>query len=257
MKVAITQSSDFGHAHRTHPERVLDYAKRYHRYGSGHSRLRLRARRRSVRALKEINENSFRTTKRIIDVASSLAALAVLSPLLLFIAVAIKLNDQGRVLFWQRRVGLNGEVFNFPKFRSMIVNADQIVHELSAHNHHGDSITFKIKRDPRVTPVGLWLRRYSLDELPQLWCVLRGQMSLVGPRPALPREVQHYSLKERRRLAVRPGLTCIWQVSGRADVPFDRQVQMDIQYVENQTLWLDLKLVASTFPAVISGRGAY
>ena len=257
MKVANTQSSDYGHAHPTHPERVLHHAKRYHRIGSGRSRLRLRARRRSVRALKEINESSYKTTKRSIDILTSVMSLAALSPLLLLIAVAIKLHDGGPVLFWQRRVGLNGEVFNFPKFRSMIVNADRIVHELSAHNHHGDSITFKIKRDPRVTPVGLWLRRYSLDELPQLWCVLRMQMSLVGPRPALPSEVQHYSLKERRRLSVRPGLTCIWQVSGRADVPFDRQVQMDIDYVENQNLWLDLKLVASTFPAVLSGRGAY
>jgi lipopolysaccharide/colanic/teichoic acid biosynthesis glycosyltransferase len=132
-----------------------------------------------------------------------------------------------------------------------------MVATLKGHNHHGDSITFKIKLDPRVTWIGSLIRRFSLDELPQLWCVLRGQMSLVGPRPALVREVENYTQAHRRRLGVCPGLTCIWQVSGRGDVPFEKQVEMDVEYVENHSFWLDVKLVASTVPAVLSGRGAY
>jgi lipopolysaccharide/colanic/teichoic acid biosynthesis glycosyltransferase len=179
------------------------------------------------------------------------------SPLLLFIAIAIKATDRGPILFWQSRVGAWGKVFAFPKFRSMVVGADRMVDTLIDHNHHGNSITFKIKRDPRVTWIGRFIRRFSLDEFPQLWCVLRGDMSLVGPRPALPREVNHYTPAHRRRLDVCPGLTCIWQVSGRADVPFERQVQMDVEYVESHNLWLDLRLILSTVPAVISGRGAY
>ena len=179
------------------------------------------------------------------------------SPILLFVAVAIKLTDGGPVLYWQKRVGMWGELFNFPKFRSMVIDADKKVDELKAQNHHGDSITFKIKRDPRVTWIGRFIRRFSLDEFPQLWCVLKGHMAFVGPRPALPREVDLYTQAHRRRLGVRPGMTCIWQVSGRADVPFERQVQMDVDYVESHSLWLDIKLVASTVPAVITGRGAY
>ena len=148
-------------------------------------------------------------------------------------------------------------MFDFPKFRSMIVGAERVVETLAEQNHHGDSITFKIKRDPRVTRVGRLIRRFSLDEFPQLWCVLTGEMSLVGPRPALPKEVDNYTQEHRRRLEVRPGLTCIWQVSGRADVPFERQVEMDVEYVERHNFWLDIRLVASTVPAVITGRGAY
>jgi lipopolysaccharide/colanic/teichoic acid biosynthesis glycosyltransferase len=148
-------------------------------------------------------------------------------------------------------------VFAFPKFRSMVVGADKMVDHLINQNHHGESITFKMKCDPRVSWVGRIIRRFSLDELPQLWCVLRGQMSVVGPRPALPREVDYYTPSHRRRLGVRPGLTCIWQVSGRADVPFEGQVKMDVEYVDSHTLWLDLKLVASTVPAILTGRGAY
>jgi lipopolysaccharide/colanic/teichoic acid biosynthesis glycosyltransferase len=207
--------------------------------------------------LNQTQEAAYRVAKQTFDILFAATLLIAFSPLLLVIAIAIKLTDGGPVLFWQKRVGMWGEEFDFPKFRSMIVGADKIVDTLAAHNHHGDSLTFKIKRDPRVTKIGLFIRRFSLDEFPQLWCVLRGQMSIVGPRPALPREVRHYTQEQRRRLGVRPGLTCIWQVSGRADVPFDRQVQMDVDYVENHSFWLDLRLVASTVPAVITGRGAY
>jgi lipopolysaccharide/colanic/teichoic acid biosynthesis glycosyltransferase len=202
-------------------------------------------------------EKTYRIAKRGFDLIFASALLVVSSPLLFLIALAIKLNDGGPVLYWQERVGMWGELFAFPKFRSMILRADEMVGELIDNNHHGDSITFKIKRDPRVTWIGRLLRRFSLDEMPQLWCVLSGQMSLVGPRPALPREVNNYTQQHRRRLWVRPGLTCIWQVSGRADVAFEQQVQMDVEYVESHNFWLDVKLVALTVPAVLGGRGAY
>jgi len=162
------------------------------------------------------------------------------------------------VLFWQPRVGLHGRVFSFPKFRSMCVDAEAVRAKLLAANQHGgDGVTFKMKRDPRITPIGRIIRRTSIDELPQLWCVLNGQMSLVGPRPPLISEVARYSMLERQRLSVTPGLTCIWQVSGRSEIPFPQQVRMDIKYIQHRSLGGDVKLLAKTLPAVIKGRGAY
>jgi lipopolysaccharide/colanic/teichoic acid biosynthesis glycosyltransferase len=204
-----------------------------------------------------LRSKSFGLVKRIIDIIASATALIVLAPTFLVIAVAIKSCDGGSVLFWQNRVGRWGKVFRFPKFRSMKPDAELTRAKLLAQNHHGSSVTFKIPRDPRVTPVGRVLRRFSLDELPQLWCVLNGDMSLVGPRPALPSEVEHYTLEQRRRLDVVPGLTCIWQVSGRADVPFPRQVEMDVAYIENQSLGQDLRLIMRTIPTIAVGKGAY
>ena len=198
-----------------------------------------------------------RVIKRTMDIVLSSLLLAVLSPLLLAVAAGIKLADGGNVIFWQTRVGRWGRTFPFPKFRSMVVNAESLKDSLLLSNDHRESITFKMKNDPRQTRLGRILRRLSIDELPQLWCVLKGQMSLVGPRPPVPREVAEYSLADRRRLDVTPGLTCIWQVSGRGDVPFPQQVEMDVEYVENQTLWLDLRLLLRTVTAVLSGRGAY
>jgi lipopolysaccharide/colanic/teichoic acid biosynthesis glycosyltransferase len=139
----------------------------------------------------------------------------------------------------------------------MVPGADSMFREVACENHHGDSITFKMKRDPRITPLGRIIRRLSIDEFPQLWCVLTGEMSLVGPRPALPREVANYTQAQRHRLAVVPGLTCIWQVSGRGDLPFDQQVSMDLDYIKKQSLILDCRLLVQTIPAVITGRGAY
>jgi lipopolysaccharide/colanic/teichoic acid biosynthesis glycosyltransferase len=139
----------------------------------------------------------------------------------------------------------------------MVVDAEQRVAAVSTLNQHGDTITFKMKRDPRITRIGAILRRFSLDELPQLWCVFRGDMSLVGPRPALPREVAKYNLAARRRLNTTPGLTCIWQVSGRSNLAFPIQCEMDIDYVRNRSLKLDIELLAKTIPAVITGKGAY
>jgi lipopolysaccharide/colanic/teichoic acid biosynthesis glycosyltransferase len=198
-----------------------------------------------------------RFTKRALDIAGSLFLMIALSPLLTLIAFLIKATDFGPVLFWQRRVGRWGREFDFPKFRSMVADAEQLKDQLLAQNDHKDSITFKMKCDPRVTWLGRFIRKASIDELPQLWCVLKGDMSLVGPRPPVPREVAKYSLADRRRLDATPGLTCIWQVSGRGDIPFERQVELDVQYIESQSLWLDVKLLLKTVPAVLLGKGAY
>ena len=195
--------------------------------------------------------------KRIIDVSVAVAALIALSPLFLATALLIKLTDRGPLLFWQTRVGRWGREFACPKFRSMVPNAERLQADLLARNDHATGVTFKMKRDPRVTPVGRLIRKLSIDELPQLWCVVRGEMSLVGPRPPLPKEVACYTQADRRRLDAIPGLTCIWQVSGRGDLPFDRQVELDVEYIHRRSLLLDLKLLLKTIPAVIAGRGAY
>jgi lipopolysaccharide/colanic/teichoic acid biosynthesis glycosyltransferase len=197
------------------------------------------------------------TAKRLLDVFVALALLAVLSPLFLVVALCIKLTDGGPVFFRQKRVGLNGKVFDFFKFRSMVVDAEAKKADLMKWNKHVNSITFKMCRDPRVTWVGRIMRKTSIDELPQLWNVLIGEMTLVGPRPAVVAEVQRYTAREQRRLAVTPGLTCIWQVSGRADLDFQQQVELDVRYIRERSLWLDFKLMLLTVPAVLSGKGAY
>jgi lipopolysaccharide/colanic/teichoic acid biosynthesis glycosyltransferase len=195
--------------------------------------------------------------KRLIDIAVSGAMLLALSPLFLVVAAAIKFTDHGPVLFWQTRVGQWGREFAFPKFRSMVVDAEKLKDEILDQSHHQDSVTFKMKKDPRVTWIGRIIRKVSIDELPQLWNVLKGDMSLVGPRPPVPREVELYSLPDRRRLDVTPGLTSPWAVAGRGDIPFDQQVDLDVQYIESQSLWLDIKILFKTVPAVLFGKGAY
>lgn len=195
--------------------------------------------------------------KRTIDMVGSIFLLIALAPLFLLIAALVKLTDRGPVLFWQKRVGRWGREFDFPKFRSMIMDAEKRKEELLNQNQHGNGITFKMKEDPRITWIGRILRKLSMDELPQLWSVLCGHMSLVGPRPPVPREVERYSLSDRRRLEVKPGLTCIWQVSGRSNIPFPQQVELDAQYIDSQSLVLDIKLLCQTIPAVLLGRGAY
>jgi lipopolysaccharide/colanic/teichoic acid biosynthesis glycosyltransferase len=205
-----------------------------------------------------LTARSGRAAKRTLDIVVASSALLVLSPLLLIVAAAIKLTDRGPVLFWQNRVGKWGTTFRFPKFRSMVVNAEALRAQLAQTNVHGaDGVTFKMANDPRITRVGRIIRRTSIDELPQLWCVLMGDMSLVGPRPALPAEVNRYSLDDRRRLDTVPGLTCTWQVSGRSDIPFPEQLRLDVEYIERQSLSEDLRLLLRTVPAVVSGRGAY
>lgn len=195
--------------------------------------------------------------RRAIDVLVAGCALAVLAPLMGVVALLVRATDGGPAFYWQTRVGRYGETFRFPKFRSMVVDAEARQRSLSAANVHGAGITFKVRADPRVTWIGRIIRKTSIDELPQLWSVLRGDMALVGPRPPLPGEVARYTVADRRRLEVTPGITCIWQVSGRSDVPFPRQLAMDLEYIERQSLWLDLKLLLKTLPAVIAGRGAY
>lgn len=195
--------------------------------------------------------------KRGFDMVAAALLLLCLSPLFFAVAAAIKLTDGGDVLFWQTRVGQWGGEFPFPKFRSMVANAEELKDTILKQSHHEDSITFKMKKDPRVTWIGRIIRKLSIDELPQLWCVLKGDMSLVGPRPPVPREVAQYTLLDRRRLDAKPGLTCIWQVSGRGDIPFDQQVQLDLEYIESQSLWFDFVLLVKTIPAVLMGKGAY
>jgi lipopolysaccharide/colanic/teichoic acid biosynthesis glycosyltransferase len=140
----------------------------------------------------------------------------------------------------------------------MVTDAEQRLRTLESNNDHGaGGVTFKMKRDPRITPIGRIIRKLSIDELPQLWLVVTGDLSLVGPRPPVPREVARYTLADRRRLSVKPGLTCIWQVTGRSEIPFERQVELDVEYIQSQSVWLDLRLLLKTVPAVLLGRGAY
>lgn len=193
--------------------------------------------------------------KRTIDILGSSVLLLALSPLFLFVAAAVKLTDFGPVIYWQRRVGRWGREFDMPKFRSMVVNADAVKAKLESDG--GEAVRFKMKRDPRITWIGRIIRKLSIDELPQLWNVLKGELSLVGPRPPIPSEVAQYTVAQRRRLDVVPGLTCIWQVSGRSDIPFEDQVNLDVDYIESHGFWLDVKLLLRTIPAVLTGRGAY
>jgi len=212
-----------------------------------------------ARAGESLQKSLFRyeTVKRVLDLAVVIPLLVLLSPLLLLMALVIKLWDRGPVLFVQTRVGERGREFRCFKFRSMVPDAEKLKDQLLDQNEHPDQRTFKMYRDPRITWIGRIIRKTSIDELPQLWNVVRGDMSLVGPRPPVPDEVNLYSDDDRKRLEVRPGITCIWQVSGRGNLPFSEQVRLDLEYIHNRSLWLDLKLLLLTIPAVFSGRGAY
>ncbi|MBN1352400.1 sugar transferase [candidate division KSB1 bacterium] len=193
--------------------------------------------------------------KRLFDVVVSLVAIMMLSPLLLITAVAIKLTSKGPILFDQIRSGLNGRKFKLYKFRSMHVGAEMRKRELQKMNEM-DGPVFKIKRDPRITKIGRLLRKFSIDELPQFINVLKGDMSVVGPRPPLPVEVEMYQLWQRRRLSLKPGLTCIWQVSGRNQIPFNEWMEMDLEYIDKWSLFLDFKIFIKTFFVVLFGYGA-
>jgi exopolysaccharide biosynthesis polyprenyl glycosylphosphotransferase len=193
--------------------------------------------------------------KRLFDIVASGAALMLLSPLLLLTALAVRATSPGGTLFRQQRVGLSGRTFNMLKFRSMVANADALKDTLLAVNEQTGPV-FKMKRDPRVTAVGRFIRKYSIDELPQLLNVLRGEMSIVGPRPPLPSEVARYEPWQRRRLSVRPGLTCVWQVSGRNEISFRDWMLLDLRYIDHWNLAHDFDLIWRTVPVVFSGRGA-
>lgn len=195
--------------------------------------------------------------KRVLDFVAALVGLVVLSPVFAAIALAVKLTSRGPVFFAQTRVGRNGRHFRFYKFRSMYADAEARKAALLAQNESADGVVFKMKDDPRVTPVGRFLRRTSLDELPQLLNVLLGDMSLVGPRPPVPSEVRQYTLEDRKRLNAIPGITCLWQVSGRSDVPFRQQVRLDKDYIRSHSVLRDLSILLRTVPAILTGKGAY
>jgi exopolysaccharide biosynthesis polyprenyl glycosylphosphotransferase len=195
-------------------------------------------------------------TKRIFDVVVSGALLLLLAPLLAVLALIVRLHDGGPVLFRQARVGRDGRIFHMLKFRSMVVDAEERKAALAAHNE-GAGVLFKMREDPRITPIGRVLRRYSLDELPQLLNVLKGDMSLVGPRPPLQDEVDRYHDDTRRRLLVRPGITGLWQVSGRSELSWDESVRLDLYYVDNWSMLSDLVIMAKTVRAVVGSSGAY
>ncbi|MFI5370540.1 MAG: sugar transferase [Candidatus Eisenbacteria bacterium] len=194
--------------------------------------------------------------KRMIDAVGAVLSLIVLSPLMLLVAIAIKLESRGPVLYRSTRIGKDGRPFEFLKFRSMMDGADQHRQTLS-HLNEMDGPTFKISRDPRVTRVGRLLRVSSIDEIPQFLNVLRGEMSLVGPRPPIPEEVAQYEPWQCRRLDVRPGITCLWQISGRSTLSFKEWMRLDLEYIKHQSFWLDMRILLRTIPAVLSREGAY
>jgi len=174
------------------------------------------------------------------------------------VAFLIRKHDGGPVIFRQNRVGKDGRVFSFYKFRSMVNNADALKKQLAEKNQHGSAgITFKMKDDPRITPIGRFIRKYSIDELPQLVNILKRDMAIVGPRPAVVAEVERYDEHARGRLAVRPGLTCYWQIMGRAELNFDQQVELDLRYIANRSLIEDARIFIATPKAVLEGKGAY
>jgi len=190
----------------------------------------------------------------VVDVVGALLGLIVALPILVLSACAIKMTSKGPVFFSQRRVGQYGREFMILKLRTMYIDAETRRAELLTNV---DEIRFKMCKDPRITPIGRWLRRFSIDELPQLWNVFVGDMSLVGPRPALISEVNRYDAIALRRLEVQQGLTCLWQVSGRSELSFDEQVKLDIEYIDRMSAMNDLRVLAKTIPAVLGGRGAY
>ena len=195
-------------------------------------------------------------TKRAIDIVGSLLGLIFLSPLLLIVAILIKLEDpKGKIFFTQERNGQYPKTFKMYKFRSMVHNAEELLESLKDQNEQTGPV-FKMENDPRITKVGKFIRKTSIDELPQLINVLKGDMSIVGPRPPIPHEVAQYNEYQMQRLSVKPGLTCIWQTSGRNNVGFDEWVEMDIEYIENRNLWLDIKLIFKTVGVLFGDKNA-
>ena len=194
--------------------------------------------------------------KRVLDVVGSLAGLVLSAPLFLLLALLVKLESRGPVFYKSRRIGWRGRSFTFYKFRSMVDGAHHHREHL-LHLNEADGPVFKLSRDPRVTRIGRWMRTTSLDEIPQFLNVLKGEMSLVGPRPPLPEEVAHYEPWQCGRLAVRPGITCLWQISGRSTIGFQEWMRLDLEYIRHQSFWLDLKILLRTIPAVLSREGAF
>jgi lipopolysaccharide/colanic/teichoic acid biosynthesis glycosyltransferase len=200
---------------------------------------------------------SARAVKRLADVLLSFAGLVVLSPLLVVLGLLVAATSRGPVLYEWRVLGRHARPFVGYKFRTMVRNADDLKHGMLASNEMKGP-AFKMRNDPRVTPVGRWMRKFSLDELPQLWSVLKGDMSLVGPRPPGPHEFALFEPWQRGKLAVTPGITCLWQVSGRSEITeFDEWMRLDLRYIREWSLWLDIRILLRTLPAVLKGHGAY
>lgn len=194
---------------------------------------------------------------RGMDIIASSMGILFLAPILIGTALAVRIESKGPALYTQIRVGENGKPFEIFKFRSMRTDGPSQAQLSELNDDRNDGVTFKLKKDPRITKVGSFIRKFSIDELPQLWNVLKGDMSLVGPRPALPVEVEKYSAVERRRLRGKPGITCFWQIQGRADLPFDRQVVLDVAYLQKRSVWMDIAILLKTPIAVLTARGAY
>lgn len=205
--------------------------------------------------IKRKENTLYEVSKRVLDIIFSVLGLVILSPLLLIVAILIKLESKGPIVFSQRRIGLNGKEFEMYKFRSMVENAEKLKEKLANQNEMSGPM-FKMKDDPRVTKVGKFIRKTSIDELPQLLNVLRGEMSLVGPRPSLPREVEKFETWMLKRLDVKPGLTCYWQVSGRNNIDFYDWMKLDIQYVNERSFWLDIKLIFKTAFVLFGDKNA-
>ncbi|QXE01068.1 sugar transferase [Terribacillus sp. DMT04] len=200
---------------------------------------------------------SYLLAKRLLDIVLSISGIILLLPVFVICALIIKVEDsKGTIFFKQERVGKNGQVFFMYKFRSMVSNAEDLLEKLLEQNEASGPM-FKMKDDPRVTIIGKFLRRTSVDELPQLFNVLKGEMSLVGPRPALPREVEEYTSYEKQRLLVRPGLTCFWQVSGRSSLGFEEQIKLDLEYIETRSMRLDISLILRTVGVLLGSKDAY
>ena len=211
--------------------------------------------------LENIEENKenlkfYEICKRGIDIIGAGSGLFLLSPVIAIVACAVKFTSKGPIFFSQKRVGKNGQLFDMYKFRSMVVNAEELKEKL-AHQNEMSGPMFKMKDDPRVTKVGKFIRKTSLDELPQLWNVLKGDMSLVGPRPSLPKEVKQFEEWMYKRLTVKPGLTCYWQVSGRNNIDFEDWMKLDISYVEDRNLWIDIKLIFKTVGVLFGDKNAH
>lgn len=203
------------------------------------------------------HQYGYRFIKRLFDVVASSIAVVILSPVFLIIAIAIKINDPaGPVFYTQTRIGEHGKPFRMFKFRSMVTNADELLEELRAKNEI-EGAMFKVKDDPRITKVGKFIRKYSLDELPQLLNVVGGSMSIVGPRPPLPYEVEEYTEYDRQRLMVKPGATGMWQVGGRNALSFAQMVELDLTYINERSIWLDLKIMFETVKVMIKPNAAY
>lgn len=201
------------------------------------------------------NQNRYEKIKRFFDICLSAAALVVLSPLLLVIAILIYLEDKGPVIYSQTRIGKDGQAFKLYKFRSMCVDADEKLKDLQKLNER-DGPVFKIRDDPRVTKIGKFIRKTCIDELPQLVNIIKGDMSIVGPRPPLPNEVEQYNSYQKQRLLVVPGLTCYWQIQKGEETTFDEWVELDLKYIKERSILLDFRLILLTFKVILSGKGA-